>query len=424
MRIALITAESPLRPAHGTLHETALARAMAARGHRVTIYCRSEQAGRPRTAILGPGVNVEFVPAGPARQLTPEQAATHLPAFAAYLSDRWRTKRPDVVHAFSWTAGLAALGAVRGTDIPVVQSFGSLGIAERRIPGSSVPACRITLEQSIGRAADALLASSTEEAADLARLSVPKTSVRVIPHGIDTGLFTPQGPVADSGARARVITFAATPDAPGVDAVIRAVAQLPGVELVIVGGPDARHLPKSGPFRELARLATELRIRNRVVFAGQPAEAELPALLRSANVLASASPHEPDGVAAVQAMACGVPVVVSGVGAHRDAITNGINGLLVAPRHAAMLAHRLHHLLTNRALLQAYGIAAADRARSRYGIDRIAQETIATYERCIRARSAAASIEADLAELDAELDAEMDGAAELELGLRGAVALA
>jgi D-inositol-3-phosphate glycosyltransferase len=420
MRIALITASNPLRPAEGTLHETALARAMAAGGHRVTIYCRAEQAGAPRTAILGAGVSVEFVAAGPARRLTPEQAATHLPAFAAHLSDRWRTKRPDVVHAFSWTAGLAALGAVRGTDIPVVQSFGSLGIAERRIPGTSVPACRVSLEQSVGRAADAVLASSTEEATDLARLSVPKISVRVIPHGIDTDVFTPQGPVADSGAKPRVITFASAPDALGVDAVIRAIAQLPGVELVIVGGPDARHLPKSGPFRELARLATELKIRNRVVFAGQPDADALPALLRSADVLASASPHEPDGVVAVQAMACGLPVVVAGVGANVDAVTNGINGLLVAPRHAAMLAHRLHHLLANRALLQAYGIAAADRARSRYGIDRIGQETIAVYERCIRARSAAASIEAQLADLDAELDS----SAEVELDLRGAAALA
>jgi D-inositol-3-phosphate glycosyltransferase len=423
MRIALITARSPLRhPAEGTLHETALARAMAAHGHRVTVYCRAEQAGGPRTAILGGGVSVEFVPAGPARPLSPEQTATYLPAFAAFLSDRWRTKRPDVVHAFSWTSGLVALGAVRGTDIPVVQSFGSLGIAERRLDGQTVSACRVKLEQSVGRAADAVLAASSDEAADLARMSVPKTAVRVIPCGIDTSEFSPQGPVAESDAPRRVITFASTPDARGVDSVIRAIAQLPGTELVIVGGPDARHLPKTGPFRELAKLASALKIRNRVVFAGQPDAGELPALLRSADVMASASGHEPDGIAAVQAMACGIPVVVAGVGAHRDAVIDGINGLLVAPHYPAMLAHRLHHLLSKPALLQAYGIAAADRASSRYGIDRIGLETVAVYERCLRARTAvsAASVEAQLAELDAELDA----AAPVELDLRGVAALA
>jgi glycosyltransferase involved in cell wall biosynthesis len=393
---------------------------MAAHGHRVTLYCRAEQAGTPRTAILGGGVSVEFVTAGPARPLTPEQAATYLPAFAAHLSDRWRNKRPDVVHAFSWTSGLVALGAVRGTDIPVVQTFGSLGIAEQRLAGHTVSASRAKMEQSVGRAVDAVLASSSDEAADLARMSVPKTTVRVIPCGIDTGQFSPQGPAADSDAPRRVITFASTPDAPGVDTVIRAVAQLPGTELVIVGGPDARHLPKSGPFRELAKLASALKIRNRVVFAGQPDDADLPALLRSADVMASASGYEPDGIAAVQAMACGIPVVVAGVGAHRDAVIDGINGLLVAPHHPAMLAHRLFHLLSKPALLQAYGIAAADRASSRYGNDRIGLETVAVYERCLRARSAAASVEAQLAELDAELDA----SAPVELDLRGVAAFA
>ncbi len=227
---------------------------------------------------------------------------------------------------------------------------------------------------------------------------------------------------ARKGAKARVITFASVPDAAGVDSVIRAIAQLPGVELVIVGGPDARHLPKSGPFRELAKLASALRIRSRVTFAGQPDAADLPALLRSADVMASAAPHEPDGLAAVQAMACGLPAVVAGVGAHRDAVVDGINGLLVAPRHPAMLAHRLYHLLSKPALLQAYGIAAADRASSRYGIDRIARETIATYERCLKSRTAAAeaSLEAELAELDADLDS----AAQVELDLRGVAAFA
>ena len=90
----------------------------------------------PPTAILGAGISVEHVKAGPARSLAPELAAKFMPEVAAYLAGRWRTRPPDVVHAFSWTAGLAAIGAVRGTDIPVVQSFESLGSLERRQPAS------------------------------------------------------------------------------------------------------------------------------------------------------------------------------------------------------------------------------------------------------------------------------------------------
>jgi D-inositol-3-phosphate glycosyltransferase len=418
MRIALITAGSPFSQDQGLLHETALARAMAASGHRVTIYCRAEQAGAPAAAIAGHGVSVEYITAGPARPLAAEQAVRFLPAFAAALADHWRGKqRPDVVHAFGWTAGLAALGATRGTDIPVVQTFGSLGIAERRLPGAAVPAGRLQAEQAVGRTADAVLAWSSDEAAGLARMSVPRTSVRVIPCGVDTEQFCPQGDVADTSGKQRIVTFADA-QASGTDSVLRAVAQLPGTELVIVGGPDARHLPKAGPFRELARLASDLRMRSRVTFAGQPGNADLAALLRSADVVASASPHEPDGIAAVQAMACGVPVVVAGVGAHRDAVVDGISGLLVAPAHPAMLAHRLRHLLGNPALRQAYGIGAADRASSRYSLERTGKETVAVYEQCVRARTA--TIDAQLADLEAELDS----AAVVELDLHGVAALA
>ena len=116
-----------------------------------------------------------------------------MPEVAADLADRWRTKAPDVVHAFSWTAGLAAIGAVRGTDIPVVQSFESLGSIERRQAGLDVSCARVRLEASIGRTVAAVLASSEEEADELARLAVPKSVIRVrdTRQGIETtGLQT------------------------------------------------------------------------------------------------------------------------------------------------------------------------------------------------------------------------------------------
>ncbi len=115
-----------------------LARALARDGHRVTLYARRQDPVAPSTAILGAGVSVEHVKAGPARELSPEAAARYMPEVAAGLADRWRIKPPDVVHAFSWTAGLAAIGAVRGSGIPVVQSFESLGSIERRQAGAEV----------------------------------------------------------------------------------------------------------------------------------------------------------------------------------------------------------------------------------------------------------------------------------------------
>jgi glycosyltransferase involved in cell wall biosynthesis len=386
MRIAMVTAHSPLTPAAGhgrQLQEPAvLARALARHGHRVTLYARRQDPAAPGTAILGAGVSVEHLTAGPARRLTAEESARYMPEVAADLADRWRTKAPDVVHAFSWTAGLAAIGAVRGTGIPVVQSFESLGSIERRQAGLGVSGARVRLEAAIGRTAAAVVASSEEEADELARLAVPKSVIRVIPAGIDTMKFRPDDVRAKTSEKPGLLAFA-DDRARGLPAVVRALAQLPHARLTIVGGPDAKHLPRSGPFRAVAQLATELRVRSRVTFAGEVAEAVQAALLCSADVLVSATSYDPAGLAVIRAMSCGLPVVASAVGGQRDAVIDGITGLLVTPDHPAMLVHRLRALLARPAMLQAYGVAAADRARSRYCIDRVGQETAAAYQRCL-----------------------------------------
>jgi glycosyltransferase involved in cell wall biosynthesis len=402
MRIAIITAHSPLaRAGHRTgrldpvalvdpaslVDPVALARGLAGLGHRVTLYARTEDAAAPRTAILGAGVSVEHISVGPARELTAEHAAKYMPEMAVALADRWRAKSPDVVHAFSWTAGLAAIGAVRGTSIPVVQTFGSLASIERRQARSGVSAARIRLEGSMGRTVATVLAASQEEAAELSRLGVPRSVIRAIPAGVDTTVFCPPDVRAGAGSSARLVAVA-DDQARGLQSVIRALPHLPAAELTIAGGPDARHMPRSGPFRELVQLATTLRVRDRVTFAGELADADLAELLRTADVMVSATAYAPAGQAVVQAMACGIPVVASAVGGQRDAVVDGITGLLVAPDRPAMLVQRLRALLARPAMLQAYGIAAADRARSRYAIDRVSRETAAAYDRCLRTSAA------------------------------------
>jgi glycosyltransferase involved in cell wall biosynthesis len=386
MRIAMITAHSPLTcPAgHGAhlLQPAVLARALARQGHRVTLYTRTQDQNSPGTAILGAGVSVEHIKAGPARRLAAEESAKYMPQVAADLADRWRGKAPDVVHAFSWIAGLAAIGAVRGTGIPVVQSFESLGSIERRQAGLDVSCARVRLEASIGRTVAAVLASSEEEADELARLAVAKSVIRVIPAAIDTMNLRPADVRAKTGDKPGLVAFA-DDRARGLATVIRALSQLPAAGLTIVGGPDAQHLPRSGPFREVAQLASGLGVRRRVTFAGEVAEAALSPLLCSAHVMVSATGYDPAGLAAIRAMSCGLPVVASAVGGQRDAVIDGITGLLVAPENPAMLVQRLRALLARPATLQAYGIAAADRARSRYCVDRIGQETAAAYERCL-----------------------------------------
>jgi D-inositol-3-phosphate glycosyltransferase len=396
MRIALVAPSSdPLathpdpRSATEAARVLSLARELAAAGHRVTVYSRRDARALPASAIAAPGVAIEHVPAGPPEPLSEEQLTAHLPEFGDYLARRWRRNRPGIVHAHRWTMGLAALAGARGLGVPVALTFGSLGAAERRagLPGGPSDA-RIRLEACIARSADVVLASSAEELADLARLGVPRARMRVVPCGVDTQQFSPEGPAAERNGRPRLVAAEPLTQPESLATAVQALAEVPDAELVITGGPDQAGLAKDKARNELMRLARALGVANRLVFTGRISPADLPALLRSADVLVSASPCEPVGVTVLQAMACGTPVVASAAGAAPDAIVDMTTGLLSPPGQPAQLATRLRRLLASSLRLDAYGIAAADRARSRYPWARIARETMAAYA-CCAARPAA-----------------------------------
>lgn len=394
MRIALVAPSSdPLathldpRSAAEATRVISLARSLAAVGHRITVYARKDSDALPESAIAAPGVTIEHVPAGPAAPVKPDALTAHLPEFGNYLAQRWRRNRPDVVHAFSWTMGLAALAGARGLSIPVVQTFGSLGAAEQRHGLQETPSdARIRLEACIARSADVVLASSAEELADLARLGVPRAKIKVVPCGVDIEQFSADGPAAERGARVRLLAAEPLTEPESLAIAVHALADLPDAELVITGGPEKAGLAKNKARQDLMRMAKTLGVGNRLVFTGQITPDDLPALLRSADVLVSTAPYEPVGLTMLQAMACGTPVVAPVTGAAQDAIVDATTGLLLPPGvpHPARLASVLRRLLANSLRLEAYGIGAADRAKSRYSWERIVRETLTAYAGCVR----------------------------------------
>lgn len=374
----------------GRLRE--LSRSLASKGHRVTVYAQRHAAAVPARAELEPGVMVEYIgPAGgqAADRVAESDLLKQVPAFTRPLHEHWRRERPDVVHAMRWTSGLAALAAARDLGIPVVQSFDSLGVAERRhhvIPRDAGTE-RIRLEPAIGRSASAVVAGSSDEQSDLTRLGVPRRSIRVVPCGVDTDEFTPEGPVAERTTRPRLVTAADLSETDALATLLRAMSKVPAADLVVAGGPPREQLRDDLGFRRLTKLAETLGVSRQVTFAGQVGRAALPPLLRSADLLVSVSEYDPTGITSIQAMACGTPVVASAVGGQVDAVVDGCTGMLVPPGRPALLAQRIRQLLGHPMLLEAYSVAAADRARSRYSWDRIAHETIAVYA---TARDAAA----------------------------------
>jgi D-inositol-3-phosphate glycosyltransferase len=389
MKIALVAQDaSPFRPSADAeltgqdVRVRALAGTLARLDHRVTVYARKNAPQLPDRTELPGGVRVEYIAAGPAAKPGSEKLLSQVPAFSRGLAERWQHEAPDVVHAVRWTSGLAALAGARDLDVPVVQTFHSLGVAERRhqVVPDKAPAERIRLEPAIARSSNAVLATSSAEVSDLASLGVPRRSITVVPCGVDTDAFTPDGPAAKRTGRPRLLSVAKLTDRAALGTVLYALAAIPDAELVIVGGPPRKQLKADAAHRELAALATALGVSDRVTFTGRVDHSALPALFRSADLLVSMSPYAPFGMVSLEAMACGTPVVASAVGGHRDTVIDGATGLLVPPGRPSLLAHRIRRLLANPMLLEGYGLAAADRARSRYSWERIGQETVAAYD--------------------------------------------
>jgi glycosyltransferase involved in cell wall biosynthesis len=399
MKIALVAQHST--PVPGTADTTAagaatagddarlveMSRSLAGQGHQVTVYAGRNGAPLPERATLAPGVSVEYVgPADPGAD--DARLVRQIGAFSQPLRQAWAEDRPDVVHALRWTSGLAALSAARDLALPVVQSFDQLGVTERRhglIPAGAGTE-RIRLEPAIGRTVSAVVAASSDEEADLTRLGIPRRSIRVVPAGIDTDEFTPDGAAYQRNDRHRLVTVAdLATEQDALTILLQAMAKIPGAELIVAGGPPREDLRGDLSYRRLAKLTDSLDLHARVFFAGRVARPALPPLLRSADLLVNLNEHEPTATATIQAMACGTPVVASAIGGQVDAVLDGTTGILVEPGRPALLAQKIRALLAHPMQLQAFSVAATDRARSRYSWDRIAHETLAVYDTALAA---------------------------------------
>jgi glycosyltransferase involved in cell wall biosynthesis len=398
MRIAMVSEHADPTAVLGgadaggqNVHVGALATALAGRGHSVTVYTRLTDPAAARTVQLNAGVTVRRLQAGPVAPLAKDELLPHMPELGLRLAQRWRADPPDLVHAHFWMSGLAALRGVTGLSIPVVQTFHALGVVKARHQGAAdpSPAGRVSAERRIGVACDQVIATCTDEAAELAELGVPPWQITVVPCGVDVEAFTPRGPTgalagvlgARREGRPRLLTIGRLVERKGVATVIAALAELPGAELVVAGGPEAGQLKSDPAYRALQETARRHGVADRVVFTGGVARADVPALIRSADVVVCVPWYEPFGIVPLEAMACGVPVVASAVGGLTDTVVDRVTGRLVPPRDPATLAGVLRALLADPGGRAGMGAAGRERVEQWYTWPRVAAQTETVYQR-------------------------------------------
>jgi glycosyltransferase involved in cell wall biosynthesis len=386
MRIAMVSEHAnPLAAVGGVdaggqnVHVAALAGGLAERGHDVTVFTRRDTASAPVQITAPEGYVVEHVPAGPPADIPKDELLQYMPAFAEYLCHRWRAEPFDVVHAHFWMSGVASVEAARGTGTPVLQTFHALGTVKKRHQGArdTSPPTRIGLERKLCRSVDRVIATCSDEVQELRAMGLPPGRASIIPCGVDVSTFRPR-PRTDAGPP-RLLVIGRLVERKGVGNVIEALAQLPGVELDIAGGPSRDALSADPEVTRLRRLAHELGVADRVNFLGSVARPQVPELMCAADIVVAVPWYEPFGIVPVEAMACGRPVVGSAVGGLMDTVLPGVTGELVPPRRPDLVAAVVRELLADPDRRESYGRAGRLRATETYQWRQVAADTEDVY---------------------------------------------
>lgn len=352
-----------------------LSAALAARGHEVSEYCR--RTGRMTASGAG-GHRRVAVPVGPRAVKSASDVLPYVGDWAGALEREWVSEAPDVVHAYGWLGGLAAQLAARRHDVPIVQSFLGLAVTRRRPAAGGE---RLRIEPLLARSATWVTGECGDDVDALSRLRHNRSRVSILTSGVDVDHYTSRGPAATRTQLHRVLCVAPNPlPHNGIDIAISALARVPGAELV-VAETDHTNADHDEARTRLQQLAARLGMSDRVCFAGTVSAAALPALLRSADVVACTPREPPRATTVLQAMACGVAVVVPAVGVLGDAVVDNVTGLVLSSGTSAGLSATLRSLLTQSFQCESMGAAGRSRAMSRYAWDRIALDSLNIYQK-------------------------------------------
>jgi len=375
-----------------------VAKRLAALGTEVEIFTRAVCRDTPPLAELAPGVLVRSVAAGPFEELDKHDLPAQVCQFTLEVLRAEAAAEPgryDLVHAHYWLSGKVGAAAKERWGVPLVQSMHTLGKVKNAALAAGdtpEPEMRIRGELEVVAAADRLVANTAAEARQLTGLyGADPARVEVVNPGADLSVFRPGGP---QGAAAARHALGIAPDAvvllfvgrvqplKGPDVLLRAAARLvetdPGLrqllQVVIVGGPSGRQ-QRADP-DQMRELAAQLGIGDLVRFEPPCPQDELARWYRAATVMLAPSHSESFGLVALEAQACGTPVVAASVGGLRTVVRDGESGVLVDGHDPGDWAAVIRRLVRAPARLQALS-AGARRHASAFGwsatVDRLAK---------------------------------------------------
>ena len=343
-----------------------LVSALAQAGVDCTVFTRTWRDGLASEVAVEPGFRVVHIDSGPFN-LAKEALPDVVDVFADGVAARLDKEPADLIHANYWLSGIAGHRLKHELDIPLVSTFHTLARV-KAISGDPEPERRERAEAEVIGCSDAICVSGSEEESQVRRLyGDPPGRLEIVAPGVEHAFFSPGD---RKGARRalgldpdrRVLLFVGRiQPLKGLDVAVRALAHIDQAMLLVVGG--ASGLEGDGEVSRIRALIQELGVGDRVRFVAPQPHHLLSSYYRAADVCLVPSRSESFGLVALEAAACGTPVVAAAVGGLRTIVDHGCTGFLVEGRDPAVFAAYVRELLANDALAWEMGVNSSERAR-------------------------------------------------------------
>jgi D-inositol-3-phosphate glycosyltransferase len=376
------------------------AKRIAARGIEVEIFTRATSLAEPEVTELAPGVLVRHIPAGPFEGLRKEDLPAQLCAVTAGVLRAEAAKNEgfyDLVHSHYWLSGQVGWIAQERWGVPLVHTMHTMArvknltLAQGDAPE---PAIREIGEEQVVSAADRLVANTHAEAKELIELyHADPNRVRVVHPGVDLEVFVPGDQSAarkdlNLGEDSVVLLFVGRiQPLKAPDVLIEAAAEIlkrnpelrSRLVVAICGGPSGSGYERPDA---LITLADDLGIADVVRFVPPTSRAELVKWFQAASVCVVPSYSESFGLVAIEAQACGTPVIAARVGGLPTAVRDGISGVLVDGHSATNWAREILNVATNTELRSKLSAGAITHA-SHFGWENTTDKLIAVYNEAV-----------------------------------------